>query len=82
MAKATIRDVAERVYDFRIDSCGHAELFHAIEHGMRSDDIADPTLAALWVNLEDAFDVFVALKPDICNILHDAFCPTKEHLLP
>ena len=80
MAKLSVQEVADVLYSYLEDPNGDAEFYHAMEHGLRSDDIADATLAAMWATAEAAYDTFEESHTAICDWIHARYCPTKDHL--
>jgi hypothetical protein len=80
MAKLSIQEVANILYGYLEDPNGDAEVYHAMEHGVRSVDIEDPTLAAMWATAEAAFDTFEVSHAVICDWIHERHCPSLDHL--
>ena len=75
MAKLSNEELSRLMFDRNDCPGGHAGVFHALESGIRSDDIADTDVADAWAVLEEHFDDTAPLCNEMFDMLHDAYCP-------
>ena len=73
--KLSAADLSKLMFEKNDCPGGHAGVFHTLEAGVRSDDIADPTLAAEWAVLETHFEATGPLCDAMFAQLHAAYCP-------